>query len=231
MKQFMHFLFGFFLLIQPVIASITVQRIKGRAEVRRGVSEEWRTLAVGDVLKPDDTIRTGEEAEVQLKLSETETFTLRAFSMLDCADLRQLSKNDLLIRLAMEHIRTIPDTKVKRPAATTVTHGSDISMQQNAPVEQRESAGEAGTMRLEGAKALFAQRYFSSTVLAVKATLRTFGVRDRYTAHTLAAQAFERLGLAQHAIDEYNSSLAAATDETHRAFATQQVTRLRTAMK
>ena len=61
----LYFAFILLFIFQNAFSSVvTVYSTKGRVEVRRGVSEKWKTLLVGDVLKPEDTIRTGEKAEV-----------------------------------------------------------------------------------------------------------------------------------------------------------------------
>ena len=38
---------------------ITLQKVQGDVQLRQGISEVWHQVAAGDVLKPDDTIRTG----------------------------------------------------------------------------------------------------------------------------------------------------------------------------
>ena len=214
---------------QSLYAAVVVQMTKGHAEVRRGVSEEWKTLLVGDVLRPEDTIRTGEEAEVKLQIGEKEYFVLHAFSMIDIADIRQISKNDLLLKLSLEHIRSIPNSRpgLQTPS-TTVMHGDDKSLKEPAASPmRREASGEIGTMRLEGAKALYQQKYFSSTILSVKAAARRFGIRDWFSAHRIIAQAFERLGLIQQAIDEFASCNDMQINEAQQQEVRAQIARLK----
>ena len=208
---------------------VTVYSTKGRVEVRRGVSDIWKTLLVGDLLKPEDTIRTGEKAEVKLQISQNESFTLSEFSMIDIADIRQVTKNDLLLKLAMEYIRLIPNSKPSNsnPSMTTM-HGENKSLTDKTPSQaQKEIAGEISIMRFEGAKALYRQKYFSSAILAVKSTARKFGLRDAFDAHKLVAQAFERLGLIQQAIDEYVLCSETQLIESQQKEVDQQLSRLK----
>ncbi len=205
MKSRMYLAVLFLLILVPVVRAnmVTVVSIKGYAEVRRGMSEQWITLRVGDVLKPEDTIRTGEDAEVTLKVGLS-IFSLPAFAIIDVGDIRHLTRNDLLLKLAMEEIRGLPDSRPSTGNATpTVMHGSR-RRSSSYPV----TYSEVGIMRLEGARALFRHKYYETTILAVKSTLHRYGLRNPLAARRLVAQAFERLGLMQQAIDEYVGCLS-----------------------
>lgn len=220
----------FFLLLHTTwAANMTVKMIEGYAEVRRGVSEEWKALAVGDILKPEDTIRTGENAEVKIQVAENDFFMLYSYSVLDIADIRQLTKNDLLLKLSMEHIRSVPNSKpnIKSPS-TTIMHGENkATAAVKSSNTQKEISADIGTMRLEGARALFLQKYYSSAIISIKTTIRKFGLRDPFVALQLAAQSFERLGLIQHAIDEYIASSNTRLTEAEKKEAQQQLARLK----
>jgi hypothetical protein len=186
-------------------AVATVYSIRGTAEVRRGVSDVWKPLLVGDLLRPEDTIRTGESAEVRLQFGPNELFVLNQFSMIDIGDIREITKKDLLLKLSMEQIRSLPNSRHNGASPmVTIMHGRDRSMNETGTnAWQKELSGEIGAMRLEGARALVQQQYYSSAVLTIKSTLRTFGLRDKFSAYLLLASAFEKLGLNQHAIEAY----------------------------
>lgn len=220
----------FFFFVHGTLANvITVFSIKGHVEVRRGVSEEWKTLIVGDVLRPEDTIRTGEDAQVKIQISEKDFFLLNSFSMIDISDIRQITKSDLLLKLSMEYIRNLPNSKPNSVTpSTTIMHGDDKSLGKSKEAsKQKEIAGEVGTMRFEGAKTLFQHRYYSSAILAIKSTIRKFGMRDQFNAHQLIAQSFERLGLIQHAIDEYASCSQIDLTDAQKKEVNQQIARLK----
>ncbi|NOY05511.1 MAG: hypothetical protein GXO82_02570 [Chlorobi bacterium] len=196
----------FLVILVPVVRAntVTVVSIKGYAEVRRGMSERWIMLHVGDVLKPEDTIRTGEDAEVTLKVGLS-MFSLPSFAILDVGDIRHLGRNDLLLKLAMEEIRGLPDSRPSTGNATpTVMHGRSRGSSSSYPV----TYSEIGIMRLEGARALFRHKYYETTILTVKSTLHRYGLRNPLAARRLVARAFERLGLVQQAIDEYLGCLS-----------------------
>ena len=52
----------FFLVSQCLSEEILVQKIQGDVSVRHGVAETWMKVRVGDVLRPDDTMKTGKRA-------------------------------------------------------------------------------------------------------------------------------------------------------------------------
>ena len=48
-----------FLAVRATAGEIIVQEFQGDVKVRHGVTEVWVTVAPGDVLRPDDTMKTG----------------------------------------------------------------------------------------------------------------------------------------------------------------------------
>lgn len=221
-----------FLCAQSLAAAVaTVYSIKGTAEVRRGVSDAWKPLLVGDVLRPEDTIRTGESAEVRLQFGPNELFVLNQFSMIDIGDIREIAKKDLLLKLSMEQIRSLPNSRQNGASPmVTIMHGRDRNLN-DSPTNawQKELSGEIGAMRIEGARALVQQRYFSSAVLTIKSTLRTFGLRDKFSAYLLLGNAFEKLGLVQHAIEAYAQCGDCNPTDAQRYEIGQQIKRLKAA--
>ena len=57
------------LAFHPAAGEIIVQRIHGDVSVRHGVAEGWSKVASGDVLRPDDTMKTGEKGAAVLVTS------------------------------------------------------------------------------------------------------------------------------------------------------------------
>ncbi|HEX9007358.1 MAG TPA: hypothetical protein VF889_08680, partial [Bacteroidota bacterium] len=61
------------LLLVPLLAastalsqSVSIQMISGDVGVRHGVTEQWTSAWTGQVLRPDDTFRTGAKASAVL---------------------------------------------------------------------------------------------------------------------------------------------------------------------
>jgi len=187
----------------PALAKdFTVKAVKGIVEVRRGVSEEWRKVKVGDLLKPEDSMRTGENSSATVEI-ETSRMVVPPMTIIDFSDLRQLSREDFLLQLAMENILAVPPRdrdEIEIPSAT-VLHGANRE-KEKAPVYSDETVGR---MQLQGAKVLFDNAYYATSILKAKATLRSYpDLRSDFDARITVALAFEKLKLDNEAITEYS---------------------------
>jgi len=191
------------LLAVPVVAKdFVVKSIMGVVEVRRGVSEEWKQVKVGDLLKPEDTMRTGRSSSATIE-SEKNRLTVPPLTMLDLSDVRQMSQEDFLLKLAMENILAVPPRdhdEIMIPSAA-VLHGSNKAKEDT---EVFANVG-AGRMQLQGARVLFDNAYYATSILKSKATLRNNpDLRSNFDARMLVAQAFEKLKLNSEAVTEYS---------------------------
>lgn len=203
MRSRMLWLIALCLLAVPLVAKeFTVKAVRGVVEVRRGVSEEWKQVKVGDLLKPEDTMRTGTGASVTIE-SDAKRLTVPSLTMLDLSDVRQMSQADFLLKLAMENILAVPPRdrdEIMIPSAA-VLHGSNKAKEE---AEVFASVG-AGQMQLQGARVLFDNAYYATSILKSKATLRNNpDLRSNFDARILVAQAFEKLKLNNEAITEYS---------------------------
>src|SRR5437867_10688920 len=100
MKRFLTFLF-FLLIANSVKAEIKVISLKGEVFVRRDVQEEWVPVAVGDVLKPDDSMRLDGKSSAAILIDGTKTLMIPELVILDLSDVRELTQEELLLKLAM----------------------------------------------------------------------------------------------------------------------------------
>lgn len=191
------------LVTAPALAKdFTVKAFKGIVEVRRGVSEEWRKVKVGDLLKPEDSMRTGENSSAIVE-TESRRMTVPPMTIIDFSDVRQLSREDFLLQLAMENILAVPprDRDDLTIPSAAVLHGADKE-KENAPVYSNETVGR---MQLQGAKVLFDNAYYATSILKSKATLRSYPeLRSDFDARITVALAFEKLKLNSEAITEYS---------------------------
>jgi len=203
MRDRMIFLLVASLIAVPLLAKdFVVKAVRGVVEVRRGVAEEWKMVRVGDLLKPEDSMRTGKSSSATLE-SDAKRLTIPALTMLDLSDVRQMSQEDFLLSLAMENILSVPpreSDEITIPSAA-VLHGSNKAKEDADPFSQ----ANVGRMQLQGARVLFDNTYYATSILKTKATLRSFpDLRANFDARILVAQAFEKLKLNSEAITEYS---------------------------
>ncbi|MFH0990169.1 MAG: hypothetical protein V1799_09160 [bacterium] len=183
--------------------SFMVKSVKGIVEVRRGVTEEWKRVKVGDVLKPEDSMRTGKNASASLIVDQKKMIAVPELSLIDLSDLRQLNQEDFLLKLAMENILSVPareDQNLTLPNATII-HGTDKSKSDS----EQKSDVHVGTMQLHGTKVLFDNAFFATSILKSKETMRKFPeLKLDYDSRLLIAVAFEKMKLKNEAIKEYS---------------------------
>ena len=186
----------------PVLANdFTVKTIRGTVEVRRGVNEEWKKLKAGDILKPEDTMRTGNSAAATIE-SVNKTLSVPELTMIDISDVRNLTQEEFLLKLAMENILAVPEREENETVlpSTTVLRGSN---KEKEVLEDARSL-EVGTMQLQGARVLFDNAFFGTSILKTKETFRTYPeLKSNYDARILTAQAFEKMRLTNEAVAEY----------------------------
>jgi hypothetical protein len=89
---------------------IKVQRLQGDVAVRHGVTEAWTTVAVGDVLRPDDTMKTGKKGSAVLVVPLKSAGSMKHIALppeviVDLSDVRELSQEELMLKLTMERVR------------------------------------------------------------------------------------------------------------------------------
>ncbi len=189
--------------VLPLLAnSYVVKAVKGTVEVRRGVAEEWKTVQVGDVLRPEDTMRTGKKSSAAIAV-DGKQLAVPEQTMVDISDFRQMTQAEFLLKLAMENILAVPprDNGTMTIPRTTVLHGAEAG---------KESAGsvtkvDAGVMQLKGAKLLYDNAYYATSVLKTKETYRLYpDLQSNIDSRIRMASAFEKMKLANEALAEYS---------------------------
>jgi hypothetical protein len=183
---------------------VTVERLQGDVKVRYGIEEEWRSAVAGDTLRPEDTIRTGKDAFAVLQLHDGTRYSLPAEAMVDGTDFRTMDRQELLLRLAMEDMLSVPDRiDDDRPAPrTTVLHGSARGRSDN-PGDR--SGTQEARFRMNGARFLIEQDYTGTAVLKIRETLRLYPEGEyRPDALLLAAESLEGMQLYEEAVRYYS---------------------------
>jgi hypothetical protein len=183
-----------------------VKNIRGKAKVRHGVMETWTYVSVGDTLKPEDTILTERSSTLVIVKPAGVRFSIPEATMLDIADLRNLTQDELLLRLAMENIQSVPSQKRSNDLTvpnTTIVHGNDISKDAEALKLPRT---EVGSLQMNGVEVLYSNSLYASGILKSKSLMRLFPeARDEFAFRIQLAKAFEQVNLYDEALTEYVS--------------------------
>jgi hypothetical protein len=208
-----------------------VKALKGDVQVRHGVQENWTKLKVGNILKPDDTIKTGKNSSVTLTVDGKTVFVVQALAMLDVKDIRDVSKEDLLLSITSENVRNIPAQRKSDKitiASATAPHGTDASQSDTKIAAQSLNLL---AMKLQGAKALFDNFYFASYILTAKHTLRNYTNHiDTVPYRLLIAKSFEKLGLLSRSLEEYDDLAKEKLNPKQKAEVEQNLKRLKEAV-
>jgi hypothetical protein len=190
---------------------IVVHRVNGDVSVRHGVTEVWTRVAPGDVLRPDDTMRTGKKGSAVVT-AETEhagkkTMSLPAEVIVDVSDIRELTREELMLKLTMEKVRASSyewrNEELHIPNAAVV-HGSDA-----APAGLKDGDSATGLFQLNGARVLFDNGFFATCALRGLEVFRQFpALGADFRQRMMVAEALERANLKGEALSEYGTVAA-----------------------
>jgi hypothetical protein len=191
--------------------NIVVRRVNGDVSIRHGVTEVWTRVAAGDVLRPDDTMRIGRKGNAVVT-AETEhagrkTMTLPAEVIVDMSDIRELTREELMLKLTMEKVRSSSyewrNEELHIPNAAVV-HGSNAG-----PAGLKEGDIATGMFQLNGARVLFDNGYFATCALRGLEVFREFpALGADFRQRMMVAEALERANLKGEALGEYGTIAA-----------------------
>jgi hypothetical protein len=181
-----------------------IRTATGDVQVRRGVSEQWQTVVQGEKLAPDATVKIGARSTGVVEV-DGKSIRLPAETMVDMSDIRTLTKEELMLKLAMEKVRSSPyewKENELNTTRTTVTHGADKSPHKNV----KENDGPDGQFQMNGTKVLFEHSFYSTCAL------RSMEVMRRYPRLALVfdhrwrlAESLEKALLTREALNEYKA--------------------------
>jgi len=190
--------------------SIIVQNTNGDVSVRHGVTEEWVRVAAGDVLKPNDTMRTGKDGTASLMLRNDSTSASRRLSLppmviVDMSDIRVLTQEELMLKLTMEKVRSAPQQKKQdglEISNAAVVHGTGG----NSKGKTAENDPQIGSFLLNGTKVLLENGFSATGVLRMMQVFRLFpSLASVFDHRLLLAEAMEKANLKGEAIAEYGA--------------------------
>lgn len=188
-----------------------VKKLKGEAQVRHGTRENWQKLSTGDTLRADDTIILQKDGYIEIEAMNI-FFKSNGAIILNISDLRRLSKEDLLLQLAFEEMKNIPDVKVERKnAKSTGIYGSEISKREVKPKEVQNLTH----FWVGGVKALFENGFYETSAIRAKNLMLKFSeLKDDLDLKMLVATSLEKIGLYGEAIAEYRKIISTSNDES-----------------
>jgi hypothetical protein len=208
-------------------AEIKVTAVKGDVSVRRGTDEQWLTLAPGDILKPEDSMRLGKHSSASILTGDGRQLVLPELVQLDLADVRSLTQEELLLQLAMERVRSVPDRDRKNDLSiprTTTVHGSN----RGATTVHHPVSFEAGPLQLNGVKVLFRNGFYATGVLRAKELFRLMpDLANDIDSRMMVAGGLEKMNVDAEALAEYTDIKKANLSEAQRMQIDQRVTLLK----
>ncbi|MBU2472384.1 MAG: hypothetical protein KKF20_08270 [Bacteroidetes bacterium] len=203
MKKIITFLILTSMLTVSLSAQLKVLTTKGDVKVRYGVSEEWKQLKAGDQINLADAIRTSSKSSAVIQIDNQKKIALNEKTIVEMADLRYLSQEELLLKLAMERILSVPPQDRDNdliPARTTIIHGEKKSKVQ-LPIPN-----DIAMMQLNGAKLLYDNNFYGTCVIRIKEVLRlNQNLSDVVNYKLVTANSLEKSNLFEEALNEYAS--------------------------
>lgn len=210
------------------LAQTTIATVKGEVLVRRGVATDWQPAQPGDLLKPEDSMRLGKKSSSTIVIEKDKRISLPENIILDVADFRSMTKEELLLKLAMDRVLSIPDRKEDNEMnvpRTTVVHGTEKSLSSKRQLLQNV---EEGLMQLNGTRFLYSHGFLSGSILRAKEVFRLYpDLQKRIEFRLMVASALERSSLPGEALSDYTSIAGEQLADTDRTFVEERIAELR----
>ena len=186
---------------------VVVQKVQGEVRVRQGVTEVWNAVAVGDVLKPNDTMRTGNRGSAVLVMraagKSDRKISLPADVLVDVSDIRDLTQEELMLKLTMAKVRSSSyewkEKELQIPNATVV-HGQD----NGGTSGLQENTSATGTLQWNGVRVLVDHGFYSTGVLRMMEVFLSYpALAAEAERRIFFAEALEKSQLRGEALAEY----------------------------
>ncbi len=186
-----------------------VKKLKGEVKVRHGAKENWENLSLGDTLKPDDTILLWKNSYVEIE-GDKVFFKSNGNAIVNISDLRRLTKEELLLQLAFEEMRNVPDIrKEEKKTKSTGIYGTDISKEETK-LKPNENLTQ---FWINGVKALFENGFYETASLRAKNLMSKFDeLKDNLELKLIIATSLEKLEIYGEAISEYKRIISTSKD-------------------
>ena len=191
--------------------TVLIQRLRGDVTVRHGVTDVWASVAVGDALRPDDSMKIGKNgtAVLALSMSKDGTPSVRRISLppeviVDISDIRTLTPEELMLKLTMEKVRASSyrwrEDELHIPN-TSVVHGRN----EEVSPASRENDPRTGELQINGARVLFDNGFYSTCALKTMELFRLYPpLGTKFENRLMMADALSRAALRSEALTEYS---------------------------
>ena len=210
---------------QLSLAQVRTIAVQGEVLVRHGVDREWQKVHKGLELKVDDSMMSGERSNAMILVDGKKRIRIPENTIVDLIDFRSLTRQELLLQLALERVRAVAGKEGGDPAVpqTTVSHGTERG---EAPESVRSL--ELGRLQLNGSRVLFDNGYYATCALKAKEVLRLYPELSHDSeVRFMIARALEKENLHGEALTEYASLVHEDLSPRDREFVKQQLARLR----
>jgi len=204
-------------------ADVKIVSFKGNVQVRRGINEHWQQVSVGDVLKPEDSIKMEKQSSAVIIIDGKLRLEIPDQVIVDLSDLRNLTQQELLLMLAMERVRSVGpqkrDDDLLVPRTTTM-HGSNREPLPSA----KPPVPSMSQMQLNGTKVLYEHGFYATCVIKSKEIFRTnLEMLKNFDARLRVAGALEQMNLIGETLEEYSGLLSEHLSLTQRSFVEQRI--------
>jgi hypothetical protein len=227
MKRTLVIVMVLFLIVGSLAAQLKVVSVKGDVSVRHGINEQWVAVAQGDVLKPEDSIRLAKKASATLLTENKTRLQIPEMTVLDLSDLRMLTQEELLLKLAMERVRVVPDKGRENDfhiPRTTTMHGANMGGN-DAGVPQGVNTG---VMQINGVKVLYNNGFYATSVLKAKEIFRLVPqTASMIDARLLVAGALEKMDVNAEALTEYTEIAKEQLSQSQRSVVEGKIAQLK----
>lgn len=178
----------------------TVKKISGDVKLLKGSSEKWETLKINDKLSIDDLVLTGKKSSIHLR-KNNKIFVIKEDIAIGLNHLKKVSKNDLILALALDEIRNVPKIKRNGSSKNTAVYGSEIDINENEEVKSYD----LGLKKINGAKMLNDLGYKESSIIVSKEVFRNYPkTSENFENRLYFADLLKDLNLYQEALGEYS---------------------------
>ena len=192
------------ILLNPLqaLSQLKIIDVSGDVRVRWGIEESWNEAGVGMVLRPEDSIQTGESGVVVLQLKNGKTVKMTGNAYIDIIECRKITEKEFFLALISEKVQNLKkQDKLKLEIGdVTVIHGDNRS-QGNMP--QKAQSNDLWRLELGGADILDQHNMSMNAILKMKKIMRQYEPKDGGEIQYKIGTIFEKLGYSGHAQEAF----------------------------
>lgn len=225
-KQLLIILILLFLNQSRAISQVKIVRVSGDVRVRWGIEESWNKAFVGMVLRPEDSIQTGNSGMAVLQLKAGTELKMTSNAYIDIVECRQITEKQFFLALMSEKVMNLEkqDKLRLKIGDVTVIHGAD-----RRPDSARYEAlpDELWRLELAGAEILDHHNLSMNAILKMKKIVRQYDPDDGGEIQLKMGTIFQKLGYSGHAQEAFQRVLEADSDQRWKNLAASKIQSLR----